>query len=139
MSALRSSATSDGPILFYDGKCGLCARSVQWALEHDRKEVMRFAPLQGTTYAALDVPDKPPQMDSLVLCDADGLHVRSDGVLRILRIVGGGWRLLGAIARIVPRFVRDAVYRWVARHRESLGSASACLVPTPAARERFLP
>ena len=40
---------SAGPVLFFDGVCGLCDRTVTWLFEHDRRHVLRFAPLQGET------------------------------------------------------------------------------------------
>jgi predicted DCC family thiol-disulfide oxidoreductase YuxK len=127
------------PILFYDGECGLCARSVQWCLDHDGKAVLRFAPLQGSTYAALALPLKPTDLDTVVLYEAGGLHVRGDAVLRILAIVGGGFRILAWIGRLVPRFARDALYRFIARRRHAwFGGADRCRLPTPSESARFL-
>jgi predicted DCC family thiol-disulfide oxidoreductase YuxK len=127
------------PILFYDGACGLCARSVQWCLDHDRRGRLRFAPLQGATYAALAVDEKPMELDTVVLFDAGRLHVRGDAALRILRHVGGGWAVLGAIGRIVPAFVRDGLYRFVARRRHRWFDANdRCRLPTRDEDARFL-
>ena len=127
------------PILFYDGECGLCARSVRWSLAHDRRGRLRFSPLQGKTYAALERPGKPADLSSVVLWDRQGLHRESEAVLRLLGYAGAGWRLLGAAGRIVPRPLRDAAYRFVAKHRMELGPAGACGLPEPARSERFLP
>src|SRR5262245_26071227 len=110
-----SSMNADAPIFFYDGDCGLCARSVQWVVAHDRRGVLRYAPLQGATFAKLDVDGKPRELETMALHDAEGLHVRSDGVLRVLRHVGGPWSVLAALGRAVPRFVREAAYDYVAR------------------------
>lgn len=129
-----------GPILFYDGACGLCARTVQWALDHDRRAVLRFAPLQGSTYAHLDIADKPTDLDTLVLLDADGLHVRSAGALRMLRHLGGGWRALAAALVFIPRPARDAAYRFIAARRLAwFGDASSCRLPTAESTARLLP
>src|SRR6188508_2010974 len=73
-----------GPILFFDGDCGLCTRAVQWCLTHDHKHTLRFAPLQGSTYAAVTNAGKPTELNTLVLLDEDGLHVRSSGALRMI-------------------------------------------------------
>lgn len=127
------------PILFYDGECGMCARSVQWSLKRDRKGVLRYAPLQGETYARLAAPGKPRELQTVVLFDAQGLHLESAAVLGILAHLGGGWAWLAALGRLVPRFVRDAAYRYVARHRIAwFGTADRCALPAPAMRERFL-
>lgn len=130
---------SSGPILFYDGSCGLCARSVQWVLRHDHRGLIRFAPLQGQTYAHLPVPSKPMELDTMVLHDHDGLHVRSDAALRLLRTIGGGWGLLGVVGRVIPRALRDGLYRLVARNRHRwFGSEDACRLASPQERARFL-
>ncbi|MCG3124657.1 MAG: hypothetical protein GIKADHBN_03132 [Phycisphaerales bacterium] len=128
------------PVLFYDGTCGFCSRSVQWLLRHDHRGVLRFAPLQGATYAALDAPHKPTDLDTMVLADADGVHLRSDGSLRALKHVGGVWRMIGLIGLGIPRPLRDAVYMSIARRRHAIaGSADTCPLPTPQQRARFLP
>lgn len=133
--------TSDDPtpILFYDGNCGLCAKSVQWCLDHDRRGRLRFAPLQGVTYAALSISDKPGDIETVVLFDERELFVRSEAVIRLLGHVGGAWVILAALGRIVPRFLRDAGYRFIARRRHAwFGSADRCRLPTANASTRFL-
>ena len=128
------------PVLFYDGECGLCDRSVRWCLRHDRRRRLRFAPLQGATYAAIATPGKPVLLESLVLSNSSGLHLRSDAVLLLLREVGGGWALLGTLGRVIPRALREASYRVVARHRRRwFGGAEKCRIPAVLDRSRFLP
>ena len=127
-------------LLFYDGTCGLCARSVAWCLEHDRRGVLRYAPLQGETYAALDVADKPTALDTVVLFDRGVLLVRSDAVLRAMQLCGGAWGAVAAVGRAVPRPLREAAYRFVAARRLGwFGKADACALATPEQRARFLP
>lgn len=128
-----------GPILFYDGECGLCARSVQWCLDHDRRGILRFAPLQGETYRALDLPDRPTELSTVVLLDEGRLRVRSEAVLRLWSLCGGPWRVLGACGRVVPRGLRDALYDAVARRRHRLfGAVDRCRLPSAAENGRFL-
>jgi predicted DCC family thiol-disulfide oxidoreductase YuxK len=128
------------PILFYDGECGLCDRFVARVLRADRRGVLRFAPLQGETARRLLPPLPPDRRDwSVAFLDEEGVHRRSDAVLRILRRLGGAWAVL-SLARFVPRPVRDAVYRHVARRRAaSPGERDACHAPSPAEQGRFLP
>lgn len=130
----------EGPILFYDGTCALCDRTVQWCLRHDRSGALRFAPLQGATYAALAMPGKPQAMETLVLLEDGALHVRSEAVRRIARHAGGAWSPVAATACLLPRPWRDAAYDAVARRRlRWFGSADACRMPDAADRARFLP
>ena len=132
------------PVLLYDGNCGFCAASVQFVLRHDRRGLVRFAPLQGV-YGSR-VRARHPELagvDSMIWVDgADEEHervfVRSAAVLRIARYLGGAWRLALA-AGVLPGRMLDAVYALVARHRHQIApKARACLVPGPDVRARFL-
>ena len=138
---------SDGgpaPLLLYDGSCGFCTNIVQFVLRHDvRARTLRFASLQGPTGAA--IRNRHPELassDSVVWLDAvDDASplVRSAAALRVLRYLGGAWGAMGAVARVVPRSIRDWAYDLVARHRHRLSlDGAACVVPTPEQRARFL-
>jgi predicted DCC family thiol-disulfide oxidoreductase YuxK len=135
------------PILLYDGDCGFCAKSVQFVLNREgRDRSLRFATLQGAVgeRARAARPDLVG-VDSVFWVEPapDGavrrVLVRSDAALRAMAYLGGGWRLLAALGRAVPRVVRDGVYDLVARNRLRLaGGADACLLPSPEQRARFL-
>ena len=127
------------PNLFYDGDCGLCARGVQWILRHERRDALRFAPLQGETYRALAIAGKPTDMSTMVLLEGGRLFTRSDSWVRVLRRVGGVWSAVGAVIGVIPRGPRDWAYGVIARRRHAwFGRADACAVPSPGQRARFL-
>jgi predicted DCC family thiol-disulfide oxidoreductase YuxK len=131
-------------ILFYDGHCGLCHRSVKFVLGHDREgDKFLFAPLQGSTFVEKIATERRAALpDSLiVLTSQNDLFVRSDAFLYICRQLGGGWRVLAAMLEIVPRTLRDAAYNLVARTRYRIFGRKDDLCPLlPAAlRDRFLP
>jgi predicted DCC family thiol-disulfide oxidoreductase YuxK len=138
-------ADNGGALLLYDGSCGFCARSVQFVLRHEgRRRTLRFASLQGA-YGS-EVRAWHPALegvDSIIWYDPPGpdragrVLVRADAVLEVLQYLGGAWRVLGVLGRIVPRAVRDAAYDLVARHRRRLASNDVCMVLTPEQRARF--
>lgn len=143
--AIGDSPPATGPILLYDGECGLCAGSVQFVLEREAPDraTLRFAALQGT-FAARVRADHPvaATTDSVIWIDTDAdgrerVAVRSAAALSALAYLGGGWRLLARAGRLVPRPLRDAVYNLVARHRLAWATP-ACHLPTPEQRRRFL-
>ena len=78
-------------------------------------------------------------MDETYLLVADGVaYTESDGYLRLARALGGRWRA-AAVLRLVPRFLRDAAYRFVARNRYRwFGRAEVCALLSPEQRERLL-
>jgi predicted DCC family thiol-disulfide oxidoreductase YuxK len=113
-----------GPVLFFDGECGLCYRVVLWLMWRDGRGVLRFAPLQGVTAQAyLRVHGLPTEdFDSLVYVpdwaarERREFLLRTDGALAAARAVGG-WGAVVAWARVLPRAWRDGVYRVIARWR----------------------
>ena len=135
-----------GPVLYYDGECGVCTRSVELVLRHDRRGTLRFASLRGAPGAALLA--RHPELagvDSLCWVeDGEGgtgkgerVLVRSEAVLAVARYLGGWWRV-AAVLRVIPRAIRDAGYSWFARRRGRFGKPEACRAPTAAERSRFL-
>jgi len=130
-------------ILFYDGHCGLCHRAVRFVLAQDKLAGrFYFAPLGGEAFRAL-VPEweRAGLPDSLVLRTAQGaLLVRSAAVLEILDRLGGLWRVVSFVARLVPAALRDALYDWVARVRYRLFARppGTCPVVPAHLRSRFL-
>jgi predicted DCC family thiol-disulfide oxidoreductase YuxK len=130
-----------GPLLLFDGECGVCAASVQWVLAHERSNQLRFAALQSQVGRAfVEASGLPPQIDSLLWLELEAgtlrIHYYADAVRAVLRYVGGAWSWLDACFGLVPRALRDFGYRWFARHRQSV-AAKQCLVPTPDQRARF--
>jgi len=132
-----------GPVVFYDGGCGLCHASVRTLLRLDRAGRLRFAPLGGDTFAAL-VPAgaRARRPDSLIFVGADGeALVRTSAVRAALRVTGPTGRALSAVAGLVPRRLADRLYDAVARLRRRVvrAPAEACPVPPGPWRSRFLP
>ncbi len=134
------------PVLLYDGECGFCAGSVQFVLGREssaHRTQLRFAPLQGTFgTAALQAHPALAGVDSVVWYTpgapgSERVLVRSAAALALLRHLGGVWRWLALLARLVPTPLLDAVYNQIARRRFEL-AAPACLLPTPDQRARFL-
>jgi len=123
----------NGPVLLYDGECGLCNAVARFLAREDVTGVLRFAPLQGPFgQEALKRCGLPREnFDSLVfLPDADGVvyRLRTAGVLEVLDALGGIWRLAGKALWVVPGPIRDLAYRLIARLRYRLFGA---YVPTP--------
>lgn len=131
------------PILFYDGDCAFCARSVQFLLRHDHRRLVRFAARQGVVGRALEVRHPGlAAVDSLLwveeLAGVERVAVRSDAALAAARYLGGGWAVLARLGGLVPRLLRDTGYALVARNRHRLGGAAACVVFSAEERARVL-
>jgi predicted DCC family thiol-disulfide oxidoreductase YuxK len=129
-------------VLFFDGVCVLCNRSVRLAMRLDRDRRFRFAPLQGETAEKLRArhPRMPRAIETLVYVeDGERIFLRSRGAMRAARELPYPWRALSWLA-IVPAPITDVLYRVVARLRYRLfGKYDSCRIPTKEERERFLP
>jgi predicted DCC family thiol-disulfide oxidoreductase YuxK len=134
----RQSA-SEQPVVFFDGVCGLCDRTVQTLLKIDRKHRLKFAPLQGET-ARERLPESDRRdLKSLVICDARGTARFSTAVVRILWHVGGIWSFLGTCLWLIPSPIRNWGYRFIsARRYKWFGKYDTCRLPVPGERDRFL-
>ncbi len=138
-SALKD-LSAEGPVVFYDGVCGLCDRSVQALIKLDKGHKLRYATLQGETATGLfGEPEGEAGSWSIKLLEDGRVYERSTAAIRAATIAGGLGKL-AAVLLVVPRFVRDGVYRWIATNRYRwFGGAEACMLPSMALRKRFLP
>ena len=141
MAKSMADETSERIILF-DGVCNLCNGAVQFILDRDPHAVFRFAALQSDAAGALlrdrGVVVDRVEPDSVILVEGNEVYHRSDAALRVARHLRAPWPAAYAL-RVVPRFVRDAIYRFIARHRYLwFGRTETCRVPTPELRARFL-
>jgi predicted DCC family thiol-disulfide oxidoreductase YuxK len=130
-------------VVLFDGVCNLCTRAVQFIIKRDPHGYFRFASLQSEYAQALlrahGVSLTLDGRDDTVALIEDGrVYTHSDAGLRIARHLAGPVRL-AAVLIVLPRFVRDAVYRLIARHRYRVfGRRDVCWMPTPELKARFL-
>ncbi|MBT6179582.1 MAG: thiol-disulfide oxidoreductase DCC family protein [Deltaproteobacteria bacterium] len=127
------------PVILFDGVCNLCNSSVNFVIDRDPQGTIYFAPLQSE-YARklLEKHQIGMELNTIVLLEDGKVYDRSTAALRIARLLNGPWPLLYA-SIVIPRFIRDGVYRWIARNRYRwFGKTQACRVPTPELQARFL-
>lgn len=127
-------------IILFDGVCNLCNASVSFVIERDKKNVFQFASLQSSF--GQEVLKKhqlsSSDFDSMILLQNGTIHQRSDAALRIAKELSGAWKLLYGFI-IVPRFIRNAVYNFVARNRYKwFGKQETCMIPTPELKAKFI-
>lgn len=126
-------------ILFFDGLCHFCDRSVVLVQRYNKKKRIHFAPLQGET-AQLLLPNlDPSNLKSLVYYRNGKVFTRSRGVLEVARDMEGLWPLCYFFI-IVPYFIRNWAYDFIAKNRYRwFGMKEACTLPTAGERQSYLP
>lgn len=132
---------TNNPILYFDGVCNLCNASVQYVIRKDKKEVFRFASLQSRAGEQILHRYREKHTivpDSILLWHKDKIYVQSDAALHTLILFGGIYKL-AVILLVIPRFIRDAVYNFVAKNRYKwFGKKDTCMVPAKELLHRFL-
>lgn len=129
-----------GPVVLYDGECGLCHRSVKFLIERDGGKLF-YAPLQGETAAALRTryPEIPTTLESVALVDDGCVYLRSQAFLYAARYLSRPWRWAYHL-RWLPARVLDLGYRVIARIRYRVwGKYDACQLPSVEQKAQLLP
>lgn len=126
------------PIILFDGICNLCNNTVDFIITHDRKKRFRFASLQSETGQKLKNKfNIPSETDSIVFVHNGKFYIESEAALEITSLLPYPWKL-ASILKIVPRTLRDKIYRWIARNRYRwFGKRETCRLPTPEEKASF--
>jgi predicted DCC family thiol-disulfide oxidoreductase YuxK len=137
-----------GPVLLFDGVCKFCNGLVRFVIDHERDHDLRFASLQSDEGRAALVEAMGEdaaqsilgeiEPSTMVVIEGGNVFTQSSAAFRVVRHLRAPLSWAGVFV-VVPRPVRDAVYRWFARNRYRwFGRTDTCAVPTPELRARFL-
>ena len=128
------------PIILFDGICNFCNSTVNFVIKRNKRTVIRFATLQsGIGQKLLQEHHIPVEvMQSFVFIENGIAYSRSTAALKVCRYLNGLWPLCYGLI-IVPKFIRDGVYNWIAKNRYKwFGVRQECMIPTPDVQDRFL-
>jgi predicted DCC family thiol-disulfide oxidoreductase YuxK len=108
-------------LLVVDTECELCNRSVALIMKNDGDVQFTILSLYDPKVREILLKFGLPENhnDSIVLIDKGRVYLRSDAVLRIVKYLKGMLSILSWI-RILPRFLRNAGYNYIAKHRKTL-------------------
>ncbi|MCB2117552.1 MAG: DUF393 domain-containing protein [Rhodobacteraceae bacterium] len=128
------------PVAFMDGDCALCSFGARMIDRLDRSGEIRICPVATPLGRAmlrhygLD-PDDPESWLFL-----DGGRVRCDfDAMAHVGLRSGGWGRLLGLLRLIPRPLRDGLYRRIARSRYALfGRSDLCALAGPRLRARLM-
>ena len=125
-------------IVLFDGLCNLCNASVHFIIRNDPKSKFKFASLQSDFARKLlkDFPES--DQDSVLYFEEGQLLERSSAALHIAKQLDGLWPVCYVFI-IIPPFIRDGVYQWVAKNRYRwFGKRAECMVPNDELKARFV-
>jgi predicted DCC family thiol-disulfide oxidoreductase YuxK len=127
-------------IILFDGVCNLCNGFVQFIIKRDHNAIFKFAALQSDFGQAFLKSKNlnPLELKSVILIDDETVYTQSNAALRILKHLDGAWKL-GYTLIIVPPFIRNSLYKIIAKYRYKwFGKKNQCMVPTAELSARFL-
>jgi predicted DCC family thiol-disulfide oxidoreductase YuxK len=116
-------------ILLFDGYCNLCSRLVNFIIKRDKKAKFLFVSLQSASGQSLLKKFGLPtdDFDSVVYIRSDKYFLKSSAILHILKELGGIWKLF-FIFIIIPNFIRDFIYKIIAKRRYKIfGRHDSCI------------
>jgi predicted DCC family thiol-disulfide oxidoreductase YuxK len=134
----RKANENEERIVFFDGVCSICNSTVDFLMREDEEGVLKYASLQGQTAKRFDEIPKEDIPGSIIYMRGNQFYSKSSAVLLLLNDMGGFWKVL-SFPRIVPKFLRNAVYDLIARNRYKwFGKKETCRMPTEEERGKML-
>lgn len=135
------SLEKDKKLILFDGICNLCNSSVLYVIKNDKKDRFRFAPIQSEFGQNLieKYGVNTEKTDSILLyTEENGIDYKSTAALKIAYYLGFPNSLL-SIFLIIPLFIRNWVYDYIAKNRYKwFGKKESCMIPTPELKSKFL-
>jgi predicted DCC family thiol-disulfide oxidoreductase YuxK len=138
---MNQEAVKRQEIILFDGVCNLCNQSVTFILQREKSPIFQFASIQSEAGKELlqwyGLPRDYNQ--AIVLIENGKMYLGSTAALKIGQTLKFPWFILSSAGLIVPKFIRDWVYRQIAIHRyQWFGKRDFCMVPTESLKARFL-
>lgn len=131
---------SQQPIILFDGVCNFCNSAVNFVIKRNAKANILFAPMQSDAGQKILRQYNLPasDMQSFVFVDKGKAYRQSTAALKVCRYLRGLWPICYGLI-IVPRFIRDGIYNWIAKNRYKwFGVRQECMIPLPEVKQRFL-
>lgn len=127
-------------IVFFDGVCNLCNRTIDFLIRNDRNNKLKFSSLQSSFGQKFlkDNELKMTEFDSVVYFKNRKIYMKSSAFIELMKDLGAQYRWL-SILRFIPIDIRDFIYDKIAKNRYSFfGKKHICRIPTEDERQRFL-
>lgn len=129
-----------GHVVVVDGSCGVCSRGARMLARRDTRQEFSIATSGSDLGRALFLHYGLDPVDPeswLYLREGEALF-SLDAVIAVATRLGGSGRL-AAVLWVLPKGLRDWLYRRIARNRyRIMGRTDLCALPDPALRKRLI-
>ncbi len=105
-------------VVYYDGTCNLCNAAISWIRKSPKHNIIQCEALSEKEFIQLfsEFRANQPMVDSVVVESNGNYYIESDAIVVIASKLGGFYRLF-SVARVIPKSLRDKMYRYIARNR----------------------
>ena len=127
-------------VILFDGVCNFCNGFVQFVIKRDPQAQFKFAALQSDAAKELLIANNIHLTDlkTVIFIANNKVFTQSDAALQIVKYLGGAWPMARVLI-IIPKFIRNGVYRFIAKNRYRwFGKTNQCMIPNSAIKSRFL-
>jgi predicted DCC family thiol-disulfide oxidoreductase YuxK len=126
----------DANILFFDGECGLCNRTIQFILKHEKDSTLKFSSLQSSfaekTFAQMNDGNFG---DSILFYSKGRIYSKSTAALFLIPFLKWYCKPL-VVFWLIPKYLRDLIYDLIARNRKRF--FKTCSITNANENNRFL-
>lgn len=124
-------------LVFFDGSCGFCNKTVQFILKFEKNKSCYFTPIQSNfAQGFFTKKGIKADMSTFYYAKNEQLLTKSSGFIELCKELKFPWRLL-VIVKIVPKTIRDFCYDFVAKRRKKI-AGEFCYLPASDERKRFI-
>jgi predicted DCC family thiol-disulfide oxidoreductase YuxK len=126
-------------VIIFDGDCAFCNSCVNLLLRLDKNKKLRFTSSKSNFVKSIErrYSVNPNKDNSIIFINKSFLYYRSDAIIKILRVIGFNKFTVG-ILKLIPKFIRDAGYNFVAKHRYIFTKNIVCKFPNDEDKLRFI-
>lgn len=125
-------------LILYDNSCGMCQRSIQFLIKHNKKENFYFLSLESELGRKLRSYYNLEKHDTIIYIRNQKVYTYADAIFEALKETKAPWKFL-SIFKFIPRFITTPVYKLIAKNRKKLNKRfQNCPYYPPETRARFL-
>lgn len=125
-------------ILFFDGVCVMCNKLVHFVITHDKSKEVKFASLQSETAQEIVPQFVGSNLSTVVFKKGNKIFTESDAIINLMISLRGIFGIF-YVFKIIPKFIRDKVYRFIAENRYKwFGKTTQCQLLSAEEKTRVL-
>ncbi|GAB3802718.1 thiol-disulfide oxidoreductase DCC family protein [Virgibacillus kimchii] len=124
-------------VLIYDGECNMCSKFIRFIVRINKNPEL-FITDFNSNWTKENV-QLNPNIDSMIFITENKEYIYSNSILHLLAGTNNLFKPL-LILKLIPRKLRDALYKILAKNRRKIlkSQSQHCPIPSKKAKKMFL-